>query len=90
MLFRSEDAWPCHGTVTVSADGLRTVAPYLAEDAVVEEVDAGRHRITLGSWSWAGLAAVVAGLPVEVTVEGPPPLRDAVLALADKLRTALG
>jgi len=85
-----DDAWPCHGTVTVSADGLRTVAPYLAEDVVVEQVGGGRHRITLGSWSWDGLAGVVAGLPVAVTVEGPPPLRAAVLALADRLRAAGG
>ena len=85
-----EDAWPCRGTVTMAAEDARTVAPYLPEDALVEEVDAGRSRLSLGSWSWAGLAAVVAGLPVELLVEGPPPLREAVLALADRLRAAGG
>jgi len=85
-----DDVWPCRGTVTMSTEAARTVAPYLPEDAVAEEVDAGTRRLTLGSWSWVGLAGVVAGLPVEVTVEGPPPLRDAVLALAERLRTAGG
>lgn len=83
-----EDVWPCRGSVIVPTEGAREIAPYLPEDALVEEVGPDRCRVTLGSWSWEGLAAVVAGLPVELGVEGPPQLRDAVLALAGRLRAA--
>jgi biotin operon repressor len=82
------DVWPCSGSVTVSSEGASTLAPYLPEDALVDVSGPGRSRITLGSWSWAGLAAVFAGFPVDFSVEGPPPLRAAVLALADRLRAA--
>lgn len=84
-----DDAWPCTGSVLVTVEGASTLAPYLPEDAVVEEWGADRRRITLGSWSWAGLAGVVAAIVVDFTVDGPPPLRDAVLALADRLVTAV-
>jgi predicted DNA-binding transcriptional regulator YafY len=82
------DVWPCRGSVTVSTDGASSLAPYLPEDAQVDLSGRGRCRITLGSWSWTGLATVVAGFTVEFSVEGPPPLRDAVLHLADRLRAA--
>ncbi|HEY0238841.1 MAG TPA: WYL domain-containing protein [Friedmanniella sp.] len=84
------DVWPCTGSVTVTTDGADTLAPYLPEDAVVVASGPGRCRVTLGSWSWSGLAAVFAAFPVGFTVEGPPPLTDAVLALADRLRAATG
>jgi predicted DNA-binding transcriptional regulator YafY len=83
-----DDVWPCIGSATMSAQGASTLAPYLPQDALVEVSGPGRCRITLGSWSWTGLAAVLAGFTVDFTVEGPPPLRDAVLALADRLRAA--
>jgi predicted DNA-binding transcriptional regulator YafY len=83
-----DDAWPCSGSVTVSTDGADTLAPYLPEDALIDVSGPGRCRITLGSWSWNGLAAVFAGFPVDFSVEGPPPLRAAVLALAERLQAA--
>ena len=83
-----DDVWPCLGTVTVSADAATILAPYLPEDAQVEASGAGRCRVTLGSWSWTGLAAVFAAFPTDFRVEGPPPLRDAVLTLAGSLRAA--
>ena len=82
------DVWPCSGSVTVTTDGASTLAPYLPEDALVEVSGPGRCRITLGSWSWTGLAAVFAGFTVDFSVEGPPPLRHAMLTLADRLRAA--
>jgi len=83
-----DDVWPCVGSVTVSADGAKTLAPYLPVDAVVEASGPDRCRVTLGSWSWTALAAVFAAFVVDLTVEGPPPLRNAILALADRLRGA--
>ena len=87
-----DDVWPCTGSVTVSADGAKTLAPYLPDDAWVEAVSEatgpGRVPVTLGPWSWSGPAAVFAAFAVDFAVEGPPPLRDAVLALADRLHGA--
>ena len=66
----------------------RRIAPYLPEDAVVEQLEGDRARVTLGSWSWDGLAGVGAGLAVPIRVEGPEELVEAVADLADRLRTA--
>jgi len=82
----ADGAWPCGGSVTVFDKGATTLAPYLPADALVERAGPGRVRITLGSWSWGGLAAAFAAFVVDFTVEGPRPLRDAVLALADRLQ----
>jgi predicted DNA-binding transcriptional regulator YafY len=84
-----DDAWPCSGSVLVAADVIDGIAPYLPEDALVVEAGPDRCRITLGSYSWTGLAGVVAGLSVEVTVDGPTELSDAVLALSGRLRAAV-
>ncbi len=83
-----DDVWPCTGSVTVSTSDVDTIAPYLPADAEVEPAGPRRCRITLGSWSWSGLAGVFAAFTVDFTVDGPPPLREAVRALAGRLRTA--
>lgn len=83
-----DDVWPCVGSVIVAADGARALEPYLPDDAVVEASGAEHVRITLGSWSWSGLAAVFAALPVDFQVDEPPSLRDAVLTLAERLAAA--
>jgi len=72
----------------VTAADARTIAPYLPEDAVVEPLSDERSRVTLGSWSWPGLAGAFAGFAVDFVVEGPEDLRDAVGALATRLRAA--
>ncbi|ROQ16396.1 MULTISPECIES: YafY family protein [unclassified Curtobacterium] len=82
------DVWPCVGSVTMTAADARTITPYLPEDAVVEPLSDERSRVTLGSWSWPGLAGAFAGFAVDFVVEGPEDLRDAVGALATRLRAA--
>lgn len=82
------DVWPCTGSVTMTAADARTVTPYLPEDAVVEPLSDERSRVTLGSWSWPGLAGAFAGFAVDFVVEGPDDLRDAVVASAARLRAA--
>jgi len=83
-----DDVWPCTGSVTTTADDARRIAPYLPEDAVVEQLEDDRVSVTLGSWSWDGLAGVVAGLAVPIRVEGPDALRRAVRDLSTRLATA--
>lgn len=82
------DVWPCTGSVTMTAADARTVTPYLPEDAVVESLPDERSRVTLGSWSWPGLAGAFAGFAVDFVVEGPDDLRDATVASAARLRAA--
>ncbi|WP_366556902.1 WYL domain-containing protein [Curtobacterium sp. MMLR14_002] len=74
--------------MTTTAGDARRIAPYLPEDAVVEQLEDDRARVTLGSWSWDGLAGVVAGLAVPIRVEGPEALRGAVRDLSTRLATA--
>lgn len=83
-----EDVWPCRGSVLLTGPDAERVAPFLAEDAVLEALDDDRRRLTLGSWSWDGLAAVVAGLTVPFVVEGPEELRAAVRRSAERLERA--
>ncbi|PZF57306.1 transcriptional regulator [Curtobacterium sp. MCSS17_008] len=85
-----EDVWPCRGSVLLAVRDAARVAPYLAEDAVLEPLDDDddRRRLTLGSWSWDGLAGVVAALTVPFVVEGPDELRAAVRRSADRLERA--
>lgn len=83
-----DDVWPCTGSVTTTAGDARRIAPYLPEDAVVEQLEDDRVSVTLGSWSWDGLAGVVSGLAVDFVVAGPHELVEAVADLVRRLRTA--
>lgn len=81
--------WPCRGTVLLDLPAA-TVARH-TRDGLVEEVTPDRCRLTLGSWSWVGLAAAVARYDAEITVVGPQPLADAFALLAGRFtRTATG
>ncbi|MBM2618535.1 WYL domain-containing protein [Actinoplanes sp. LDG1-06] len=79
--------WPCQGTVILDMPAA-TVALY-TRDGVVEEAGPDRCRLTLGSWSWAALAAAVARFDAEIEVVGPPELTEAFAHLAARFsRTA--
>ncbi|WP_263055070.1 helix-turn-helix transcriptional regulator [Curtobacterium sp. RIT-PI-V] len=79
------DVWPCVGSVTMTAADARTIGPYLPEDAVVEPLSDERSRVTLGSWSWPGLAGAFAAFAVDFVVEGPEDLACSVRALSARL-----
>ncbi|RJK97245.1 helix-turn-helix transcriptional regulator [Vallicoccus soli] len=81
-----EDAWPCTGTVDLALPAER-VAPF-AHDGVVEALGPDRCRLTLGSWSWVGLAAAVARFDADVLAVGPPALADAFRALSARCAAA--
>ncbi|WP_134740680.1 WYL domain-containing protein [Nocardioides sp. 503] len=89
--FRGADGpgdWPCTGEVVLALPA-RDVTPY-AMDGVVEELGPDRCRLVLGSWSWTGLAAAVARFDADVTVVGPPELREACARLSRRLADAAG
>ncbi|GAA3950552.1 helix-turn-helix transcriptional regulator [Actinoplanes auranticolor] len=78
--------WPCQGTVVLDLPAA-TVATY-SRDGVVEEAGPGRCRLTLGSWSWPGLAAAFARFDADIEVVGPPELAGAFGHLARRLARA--
>lgn len=82
----AEDRWPCVGQVVLQLPA-REVAPWIG-DGELEQLDEHSCRITLGSWSWAGLLAAVARFDAPFTVVGPEALITASGVLAERLRTA--
>jgi predicted DNA-binding transcriptional regulator YafY len=78
----SDGGWPCTGTVELGLAAAR-VAPF-ASDGVVEALGPDRCRLTLGAWSWVGVAAAVARYDTDVLAVSPPALADAFRALSER------
>ena len=78
--------WPCRGQVILDLPAVE-VAPY-AYGGVVEEIGPRRCRLTLGSWSWVGLASAVGMFDAGIEVVGPPELAAAFTTLARRYATA--
>ncbi|KUN75798.1 helix-turn-helix transcriptional regulator [Streptomyces griseoruber] len=88
--FRGNDGtttdWPCRGEVVLHLPAA-DVAPH-ARDGIVEELGPDRCRLTLGSWSWPGLAATLGHFDTEIEVIGPPELTAALADLAARYARA--
>lgn len=82
----AEDRWPCVGEVVIALPA-RDIAPWVG-DAELEELADGSCRVTIGSWSWAGVLASVARFDAAFTVIGPPALREAAEILAQRFAAA--
>jgi predicted DNA-binding transcriptional regulator YafY len=78
--------WACQGVVVLGRPAAE-VAPF-AQDGIVEELGPDRCRLTLGSWSWTGLAAALGRFDTDIEVVGPPELRDAFARLAARYADA--
>ncbi|MEU0299951.1 WYL domain-containing protein [Streptomyces sp. NPDC006175] len=82
--FRGTDGsttdWPCRGEVVLGLPA-QAVAPF-ARDGIVEELGPDRCRLTLGSWSWTGLATTIGHFGTGIQVIGPPQLTRAFAELA--------
>ncbi|WP_456598781.1 helix-turn-helix transcriptional regulator [Blastococcus sp. SYSU DS0616] len=74
------DTWPCTGTVELGLPAAR-VAPF-AHDGLVESLGTDRCRLTLGAWSWVGIAAAVARYDTDVLAVSPPALAEAFRTLS--------
>ncbi|MFJ5265214.1 helix-turn-helix transcriptional regulator [Streptomyces sp. NPDC088387] len=89
--FRGADGtttdWPCRGRVVLGLSAAE-VAPFAA-DGIVEELGPGRCRLTLGSWSWTGLAAAVGRFDTDIEVLDPPELGEAFTQLATRYANAV-
>ncbi|MFB4423389.1 helix-turn-helix transcriptional regulator [Streptomyces sp. QL37] len=90
--FRGTDGsttdWPCRGEVVLGLPA-QAVAPF-ARDGIVEELGPDRCRLTLGSWSWTGLATTIGHFDTDVHVVGPPQLIRAFAGLAARYARAAG
>ncbi len=83
---QAQDRWPCTGEVVVELPASE-VAPWV-DDGEVIAVDERSCRLVVGSWSWAGLVALVLRFDAPFTVVGPEPLRRAAAALSTRLAAA--
>ncbi|MDR7276944.1 helix-turn-helix transcriptional regulator [Catenuloplanes atrovinosus] len=78
--------WPCRGTVILDRPAA-DVALY-TRDGLVEALGPDRCRLTLGSWSWAALAAAIARFDADLEVVGPAELTEAFAHLARRFTQA--
>ena len=85
---RDVDRWPCVGSVVIHLP-VRELQPWLP-DAELEALDARSTRVTLGAWSWTGLAAAVLRFDASLEILEPPALADAALVLAQRLWAGSG
>lgn len=80
------DVWPCRGEVVLGLPAA-AVAPFVA-DGTVRPDGPDRCLVSLGAWSWTGLAASVARFDATIEVVGPPELADAFRVLAERCAAA--
>ncbi|WEV24884.1 WYL domain-containing protein [Streptomyces sp. 71268] len=81
------DHWPCRGEVLLDAPAA-VIARWAPGGALVEEVGPNRCRLTLGAWSWTGLAALFGTFGSDIEVVGPPELAAACATLARRYAAA--
>jgi predicted DNA-binding transcriptional regulator YafY len=77
---------PCRGEVILDLPAA-AVSPYIG-DGVVEELGPNRCRLTLGSWSWPGLAASIGRFDADIEIIGPAELKAAFAHLARRYANA--
>ncbi len=73
--------WPCTGSVTMPLPAA-VVARWAPGGAVVEQLDVRRTRLTVGAWSWAGVAGILTTFDADLTDVEPPELTFAFRRLA--------
>jgi predicted DNA-binding transcriptional regulator YafY len=81
--------WQCLGTVVMDLPA-DVVARWAPGGSVIEYVGPTQTRITLGAWSWAGIAGLLATFDADITVVGPAELTDACRTIAHRYHRASG
>ncbi|GAA0245004.1 WYL domain-containing protein [Saccharothrix mutabilis subsp. mutabilis] len=79
--------WPCTGTARLNLPA-HVVAHWAPGGSVVEDLDPEHCRLTLGAWSWAGVAGILATFDTDLTDLHPPELIEACRRLAHRWGTA--
>lgn len=80
------DHWPCRGTATV-AHAADVIARWVPGGAVVDPLTATTSRLTLGAWSWVGLAALFGTFDAALSDVEPAELQVACAVLAVRFGT---
>lgn len=78
------EAWPCLGSATLDLPA-DVVARFAPGGSVIERLGAERTRLTLGAWSWAGVAGILATFDATLTEVEPAELINACHATAARL-----
>ncbi|MGW7070019.1 helix-turn-helix transcriptional regulator [Streptomyces sp. NPDC054855] len=76
--------WPCTGSARLDLPAT-VVARWAPGGSVIEDLDPGHCRLTLGAWSWAGVAGLLATFDAGLTEIRPPQLVDACRRLSQRL-----
>lgn len=79
--------WQCRGTVLMDLPP-DLVARWAPGGSVVEFVSANQTKITVGAWSWAGVAGLLATFDADFTDPEPEELKEACRNLATRYRQA--
>ncbi|WP_029892796.1 helix-turn-helix transcriptional regulator [Nocardia brasiliensis] len=77
--------WECLGSARLDLPA-ETVARWAPGGSVVEHLDPRHCRLTLGAWSWAGIAGILATFDTELSEVEPPELVAACQRLAQRWR----
>ncbi|MEU4646038.1 helix-turn-helix transcriptional regulator [Nocardia fluminea] len=77
-------AWPYSGSARLALPA-HIVARWAPSGSVVEHLDAEHCRLTLGAWSWAGIAGILATFDTELADLEPSQLVHACHQLAHRL-----
>ena len=79
--------WQCLGSALMDLPP-EVVARWAPGGSVVEHVSPTQTRITLGAWSWAGIAGLLATFDADLTAVEPEELRAACRTLAERYQRA--
>lgn len=81
--------WQCTGTALIERPA-EVVARWAPGGSVIEYVSPTQARITLGAWSWAGIAGLLATFDTDITDVEPQELKAACRVLAGRFQRASG
>lgn len=81
--------WPCRGSALIALPA-PVVARFAPGGSTVEHDTDSRCRLTLGAWSWAGLAGLLLTFDADMTEIEPAELRQALRSLRNRIDRALG
>ncbi|BBF99676.1 MULTISPECIES: helix-turn-helix transcriptional regulator [Pseudonocardia] len=79
--------WQCTGSARLDLPA-HVVARWAPGGSVVEHLDDRHCRLTLGAWSWAGIAGILASFDCDLDELHPPELARAAGGIAERLRIA--
>ncbi|WP_410634919.1 helix-turn-helix transcriptional regulator [Amycolatopsis sp. cmx-4-83] len=74
-------AWQCTGSARLAMPA-HVVARWAPGGSVVEHIDDDHCRLTLGAWSWTGIAGILATFDTDLAELHPPELLDACRQVA--------